>query len=89
MCIRGILDIPVSMLTWRCTKSVTSRYGKCHNVREKIGGVVSYSVTPTRRVLSRKTLSPTLNDAQNECLSNKNQSYNLKECFDDFVRGVR
>jgi hypothetical protein len=22
------------MLTWRCTKCVTSRYGKCHNIRE-------------------------------------------------------
>jgi hypothetical protein len=34
VCIRDILDILNTMLTWRCTKCVTSRYGKCHNIRE-------------------------------------------------------
>jgi hypothetical protein len=29
-----ILDILNTMLTWRCTKHVTSGYGKCHNIRE-------------------------------------------------------
>jgi hypothetical protein len=29
-----LLDILNTMLTWRCTKCLTSRYGKCHNIRE-------------------------------------------------------
>jgi hypothetical protein len=35
--IKDILDILNTMLTWRCTKCVTSRYGKCHNIRKMIG----------------------------------------------------
>jgi hypothetical protein len=32
--IRYVLDILDIMLTWRCTKGVTSRNGKCHNIKE-------------------------------------------------------
>jgi hypothetical protein len=28
-----MLDILDTMLTWRCMKYVTSRYGKCHNIK--------------------------------------------------------
>jgi hypothetical protein len=52
VCIRDILDILNTMLTWRCTKCVTSRYGKCHNISR---GVVYYSVS--RRLT---TLRPTV-----------------------------
>jgi hypothetical protein len=57
--IRDILDILNTMLTWRCTKCVTSRYGKCHNIRKMIGESYTILSLPLDESYCR---SPTLKD---------------------------
>jgi hypothetical protein len=61
--IRNILDILNTMLTWRCMKCVTSRYGKCHNIREnEIGEFFTILSLPLDESYRR---SPTLKDILN------------------------
>jgi hypothetical protein len=55
-----ILDILNTMLTWRCMKCVTSRCGKCHNIR---GNEIGESYTILSLPLDESYhCSPTLKD---------------------------